>query len=516
VLNNRFSTTVEATYSLNIDQASTFDLNFNPTQQFSLTNEGNRPIYAQPTSIVSSTGTIAAGAGRVTSLFNHVSDLRSDAKSEARQVSVSLQPTTFSSTFSWALSYVYANTRELYRGFSSTAGNPLDFEWSRSSFDSRHQIQYRFTYNAMDWVRLGWFGSVRSGSPFTALVGSDINGDGYANDRAFIFNPANVTDTSLANGLRSLMKNGSASARDCLSRQLGQLAGRNSCEGPWYTTANLSVSFNPIKVRMPQRANLSFALSNPLSAADMILHGDNLHGWGQAANPQSQLFYVRGFDPTSKTYQYVVNQRFGATAINQTISRTPVTLTTRLSFDVGPTRERQMLTQMLDRGRSLSGPKMPEMMLKAYGSIGITNPMAAILRQADTLELTPQQADSIAVLNRWFSIKQDSALTPLSKYLAGLPNAYDQNEAYERYRRAREAAIDALIDIAPTIRSLLTADQYRKLPTFVTPFLDRRYLASVRAGTAGAGLTMIMGGGGPMQFGGDAGGGGMRVIFKTP
>jgi hypothetical protein len=304
ILNNRFSTTIEATYSLNLNQASTLDLNFNPAQQFALANEGGRPIFAQSTSIVPVTGTVAAGESRVTSSFNHVSDLRSDGKSEARQISITLQPTTFSTSFTWGLAYVYSNTRELYRGFASTAGNPLDFEWSRSSFDSRHQIQYRFTYNALDWVRFGWNGSIRSGSPFTALVGTDINGDGYANDRAFIFNPASVSDTALANGLRSLMSNGSASARDCLSRQLNQLAARNSCEGPWFTTAILSVSFNPIKVRMPQRATLSFALSNPLGAADMLVHGDNnLHGWGQAANPQSQLFYVRGFDATSKTYQ---------------------------------------------------------------------------------------------------------------------------------------------------------------------------------------------------------------------
>ena len=39
-----------------------------------------------------------------------------------------------------------------------------------------------------------------------------------------------------------------------------------------------------------------------------------------------------------------------------------------MRVDVGPTRERQMLTQMLDRGRTLNGQKMPEEALKAYGS----------------------------------------------------------------------------------------------------------------------------------------------------
>ena len=117
--------------------------------------------------------------------------------------------------------------------------------------------------------------------------------------------------------MRSLLASGSGSARDCLQKQLGAVAGRNSCQGPWTSTANLTFSFNPIKVRMPQRANLTFQISNPLGAADLLVHGDNrLHGWGQGAFPQNQLLYVRGFDPATQAYKYEVNQRFGATAVS--------------------------------------------------------------------------------------------------------------------------------------------------------------------------------------------------------
>ncbi|MDB4874881.1 MAG: hypothetical protein JWM41_1327 [Gemmatimonadetes bacterium] len=512
-LGNRFSTTIDATYSLNMNQASTFDLNFNPLQRFTLGNEGNRPVYAQATSIVPNSGAIASGEARVTNEFTHVSELRSDVKSEAKQVTVSLSPVSFNTTFGWGLSYVYANTREQYRGFASTAGNPLDLSWGRSPFDSRHQLQYRLTYNAFDWVRLGWFGSFRSGTPYTPLVVGDINGDGYNNDRAFVFDPSKTTDPAVAAGMQSLLATGSAQAKDCLRSQLGQVAARNSCQGPWTTQANLNFSFNPIKVRMPQRATLSFQISNPLVAADMLLHGENnLRGWGQAAIPQSSLLYVRGFDPLTQRYKYEVNQRFGATAVGATALRSPVTLTTRLQFDVGPTRERQALTQLLDRGRTLSGTKAPEQMLKIFGPIGITNPMATILRQADTLQLTSQQADSIAVLNRAFTIRLDSIWSPMAKYLAALPDKYDQGEAYDRYRSSREMSVDALIKIAPTVRALLTADQLRRLPTFITPFLDKRYLASVRSGTSGTGLGMIMGGGMAMPMG--AGGDGGRVMIR--
>ena len=54
----------------------------------------------------------------------------------------------------------------------------------------------------------------------------------------------------------------------------------------------------------------------------MLLHGDgHLHGWGQPFIPNNQLLYVRGFDPTTQTYKYEVNQRFGATALAQTVDR---------------------------------------------------------------------------------------------------------------------------------------------------------------------------------------------------
>jgi len=511
IVGNRFNLMADATYSLNLNQGSTYDLNFNNRQQFSLLDEGGRPVYAQTTSIFPTTGAIATGEARVNAGYSHVSELRSDMKSESRQLTLSLSPANFSSLFGWGLTYVYANAREQYRGFTSTAGDPLQVAWDRSPFDSRHQIQYRLTWNAFDYIRIGWFGQFRSGTPYTPQVAGDINGDGYSNDRAFVFNPsATNVDPTVAAGMHELLVNGSSSARDCLSSQLGRIAARNSCNAPWSTNANLTFSFNPIKVRMPQRATVSFQLSNPLGAADMLLHGENnMRGWGQTPVPSNQLLFVRGFDAVNNRYKYEVNQRFGATAVSQNVFRTPVVLTTMLRFDLGPTRERQALTQMLDRGRSLNGTKAPEQMLRIFGPIGITNPMAAILRQADTLELTPQQADSLAILNRTFAMKLDSVWGPTAKYLAALPDKYDQGDAYDHYRQARETSVDALIKIAPAVRSLLTADQMRKLPSFVTPYLDNRYLASVRSGTSGTGLGMIMGGmaipGGAQVSGGGAG-----------
>ncbi len=82
---------------------------------------------------------------------------------------------------------------------------------------------------------------MQSGLRYTPFVAGDINGDGSSNDRAFIFDPSRVADTAVSRGLRDLLTSGSASARDCLSRQINTIAGRNSCVGPWSATMNAAL-----------------------------------------------------------------------------------------------------------------------------------------------------------------------------------------------------------------------------------------------------------------------------------
>jgi len=128
----------------------------------------------------------AAGLGPVPSpraspLFARVAEQRSDT----RQLSAALAPTAFNPAFNWSLAYVYTGVGEQTRGFASTAGDPRAVDWALGAFDTRHQVRYPLSYNAFDAVTLRWFGNLRSGLPFTPQVNADVNGDGYANDRAF-------------------------------------------------------------------------------------------------------------------------------------------------------------------------------------------------------------------------------------------------------------------------------------------------------------------------------------------
>ncbi|HEU4748178.1 MAG TPA: hypothetical protein VFS56_06725, partial [Gemmatimonadaceae bacterium] len=105
--------------------------------------------------------------------------------------------------------------------------------------------------------------------------------------------------------------------------------------------------------------------------------------------------------------------------------------------------------------------------------------------------------------------------SPVVKYFASLPTAYSRDEVYRRYKAAREASVDLLIRLAPDIRRLLTSEQRRKLPSNIASFIDTRYLASIRSGTAGgAAGGMMLPGGVMMMPGGGPGGARETVIIR--
>ena len=497
VLDARYNVGVEGTYSHNMNQQYSVDLNFQPEVRFNLADEG-RPVFVETSSIVSTTGATATRNARVSQSFARVNEVRSDLESRTVQLSFRLSPIQRGITrFSWSAAYTYTHVREQISGFSSTAGNPLSIDWSRSR-QGPHSINYSLRYRFFDAVDVNWTGSFRSGTAFTPMVAGDINGDGYSNDRAFVFDPSNATDATLAEGMRQLLSTTSGNARECLEKQLGKIADLNSCRGPWTSTASLSITLDRAKFRMPNRAAVSLSLSNPLGAADLAVNGSgNLKGWGQTVFPEQSLLYVRGFDATTRRYRYEVNERFGDTRPRFVTLRAPVTLSASVKIDLGPTRERQQLVQQLSSGRTQGGSRMPESFIRLMSATSVLNPLAAILRSQDSLRLTAMQADSIAAMNRRYTYRADSLWTPVAKQLAALPADFDNDVAYDLYISARRAQVDMLAEIAGTVRKLLTPEQRRKLPPPILNQLDPRYLALIRNGT---GMYVGAGGGGPMGF----------------
>lgn len=507
ILKDLFAANADVTVSRNYAQSGQFDLNFPSTQKFALGLEGNRPVFVDPTVIVPATGQIAWRDARVNTAFGRVTEQRSDLQSTSKQLTLGIRPVAFNSNLSWSLNYVLQDIREEQFGFSSTVGDPTQSFFSPSNV-SRHQIQLSVNKNFFNIVTASMGMNFRSGTRYTPLISGDVNGDSYSNDRAFIFDPTlATTDPQVATGIQALLDNGTAEASACLRSQLGQLASRNSCKTTWTASQNLNFRFNSLRIGLPQRAQLSLQVTNPLVGLDRLVHGeDKIHGWGQNPNLDQQLLYVRGFDQAKQKYTYEVNQRFGSTSASQITRRNVFGLTAVLRYDLGVARERYNLLQQLDRGRGRPGQKANAQQLRGTGNNGLINPMQQILVQSDSLKLTRKQADSLTVLNRYYVLKQDSIWAPVARELAALPDKYDRDRAYDKSKHAREQQVDILLKIAPGIKGLLTAEQFRLLSAQTASFMDKNTLKALRSSTAGNGGGM--GGGG--MGGGGMGGGGRR------
>jgi hypothetical protein len=488
VLGNRFTLTANGQYALNLHQPDFLDLNFRPERQFTLGREQGRPVYVAPSSIDPASGLIASRDARLTTTFNAVAEQRSDLRSQSGQLTVNITPFSFNQpTFRWSAGYSYLFITQQYRGFSNTAGDPLAIAWNTGA-QPRHDLTYTFTWNVKNFVTLQWNGRLNSGQRFTPMIAGDVNGDGRTNDRAFIFAPGGNTDAALSGAMQTLLASGSPVARRCLQRQLGQLADRNSCEGPWTAgNSNLGITLNPARIRLPQRTTVSFTLSNPLAAADLLLHGEaKLKGWGQPPFIDQSLLFVRGFDRTTNSFRYDVNERFGATRVQQVTSRAPAILTMRVNVDLAPTRDWQNLSQQLARGRTRAGAKMTEPAVRQMSPQLFPNVMSRLLQVGEQIHLTRVQADSLATMSRRYTRLVDSAWTPAAKYLAALPKEYDRAEAQRRLVAARQTVISYLIDAVPNVRKMLTKGQLRVLNAQVLQMLEPRYLELLKSGQSGS------------------------------
>ncbi|MGZ3485147.1 MAG: carboxypeptidase-like regulatory domain-containing protein [Gemmatimonadaceae bacterium] len=459
---------LEGIYSLNLNQPSRSDLNFTNLERFTTSLE-RRPVFVGASSIVPTTGLVSTVDARESTLFGPVISNRSDARSISRQLTFNLSPDfDFASSWYVSLAYTLSSVRSLASGFNApTFASPLDREWARGDFDARHRIQLQ-AGKTIKRLTFTLFGTFQSGLPFTPLVGGDVNGDGFFNDRAFIFDPARPPDSAVGEGLHALATTSSARIRDCVTSQLGRAARRNSCEGPWTTAlnANLSTQFE-IPKSLHRYVSISLAISNPLGGLDQLLHGSShLRGWGLQAFPDPVLYNVRGFDSTTRSFRYEVNPRFGNTQPATSIIRSPFRLTLDISTNIGPAFPMQQLQRLVSAGRGgHPGTRLDAATIKKRYSHSVPDPYAAILEEGDSLLLTAEQEKALETAQTDYLRGMDSVWTPLAEHLAGLGDTFDAKEAVQRQEETADAAWEyTRLHVQKTLGAILSPIQLKLLP----------------------------------------------------
>ncbi|MDX2193574.1 MAG: carboxypeptidase-like regulatory domain-containing protein, partial [Gemmatimonadales bacterium] len=335
---NLFSLGVEASRTLGYGQAGFRDANLGAAR-FQLGGGDGRNVYAPATLIDPATGAIPLAASRLDARYGQVFAIGSDLETRATAVSFTAggilgNGIVLNASYTWSRAddqSSFADFGGSARGFAAqTAGlDPNRREWAPSDFDRRHNVVLSATLPIVRGFELTWIGRATSGAPYTPSVNGDINGDGARNDRAFIPDPAAPgTDPVVGAAVSRLLASGSTQVRECLQAQLGRIADRNSCRGPWQPSLDLQLNWKPSGFGLDQRLTISLVTSNLLAGVDQLVHGANgLRGWGQFSRPDPTLLNVRGYDAVNARFRYDVNERFGA--VSQS------TLPIRIPFQVG-------------------------------------------------------------------------------------------------------------------------------------------------------------------------------------
>jgi hypothetical protein len=471
----RLGFSIEGIYSLNLNQPDWIDLNFSDAPRFGLPAERDRPVFVTPGGITSS-GVVSPAEARVYNAYGRVAEERSDLRSVSRQLTITLTPDFDFGKYFLSTAYTLGSVDSRARGFAGTTfASPARLRDVPGALDIRHQFLIQAGWAVPQKLSFTFLTRIYSGLPYSPRVASDINGDGLANDLAFVFDPAAVADPELRNGLRDLFTSGSSSARRCLERYVGRPAAMNGCRSPWTAAMNARLQFTNQFLRTGRRMNVGVNLANPLALADRVVNGSRLRGWGSPAIPDPTLYYVRGFDAASRAYRYAVNLQFGRPFAGTAAFREPFRITLDVSIDWGRPLPMQQLRLLLRPGRGgRPGNRVsPEVLQQRYRQT-VPDVYAAVLSQSDSLLLLPEQVTALSSAQRSYRTQVDSVWRDLAQYLAALPDEYDQAEALRRQEAATRSVWMINAAQGPVLRSTLFREQIRLLTGVVRSIIEGR------------------------------------------
>jgi hypothetical protein len=409
--------------SYDLSQPGVVDANFSGVNRLTLASEANRPVYVSEASIDPASGTVSAVESRKSDQYGRVGMRVSDLHGYGGQLNLALSPDVFKfrggASFYGSISYTLQSTKRQFRGFDGAAfGDPRLVEWAAGSNDARHVLVLTTAFSTGKTGTVTMFSRAQSGLPFTPLVQGDVNGDGRSGDRAFIPDPATGTDPNLSAQLRSLIAGGSSTARGCLLANLGDVAPRNGCRGPW--TQSLNIQWSPPTPKFwGYRVTPSVYLQNVLAGVDQLVHGSSLRGWGSPATPDPVLLVPRGFDVANRRFNYDVNPRFADTRPGHTLLRNPFRIVVDFSFNLSTDYPLQKLRRAIEPVKSPTGwSRRSADSLSAFYLRNTSSIFKLLLEQTDSLFLSRAQVAALETADSVFSSRVRALYVPLGEYLA--------------------------------------------------------------------------------------------------
>jgi len=504
----------DATYSIGADNPVQVATNVKAVAPFTLSDEAGRPVLVAASDIDARTGIAQPHAGRADTSAAQDFELRSSGRGRTAQFTVGVSPNG-NHRFGWNIIYNYqrAFAQQPQLGFSrplaAGAGDSVAYElaWSRAANEMRHQIVVATSLDFARGLRLSAYYTGRSGMPYTPVVAGDVDGDGGRGDPAFVLDPAVVSDTALARAMRTVLSAGPSSARDCLRAQIGQVAGRNSCVGPWSGDASLELSIPAEALGTGRVTAVRFQVTNVLAGVDALVHGANgARGWGSAELPDPVLLRPVGFDAGERRFLYQVNSGFGSRLPQGTASASRFSVSAAVRVTLGGDPDRQALVRLLSEHAGDSA-KLAAGFGLAFGRAGVS-PASLLLERRDP-RWSESTVSGLRMLAREARQRTDSAWGAVAKLVverrtsarepgaglgreaaravqAGNP-ALSMDEIVRIVRRTRDDEYRADEGAADRALDLLTPAERRSLPASLTAGLTRGAIERQRSVDAGRG-----------------------------
>ena len=460
---------VAGMFARHLDQPGTVDLNLSRDGGFTLPAEQDRSVFVPMSGIDGATGAVSASGSRRTQSFTQVLARRSDLTGESRQVTAGLSyrglaGASWRTSHDWSAYYTYGVYNMETRGFdASTASDPWHVANGPTTAPT-HLIQLSWSMHAPGMLRIGASAQLQSGQRYTPRVATDINGDGFVNDRAFVFDPDGTADSRLAAEMRALMSSAPSSGRQCLTSQLNRIAKQNSCVGPWTARLNLVLTPDAYRLGLGSRGSIRLVVHNVLGAADRLFHGASRpRGWGMSAQPDNRLLLPTGFDSNRQAFTYAVNPSFGSTHITRSAERAAFGVTLDVRVDIGPHRETVAMRQLTATPPGDPGGATPEGILGRMS----TAPTAfdQILRQRTTLGLSAEQIRSLTELRRVWVATRDSVYRELLPDMVEQAGSLEDRATRSRWHAGMSHLLRSLAECGEKVEAILTPEQWARVPT---------------------------------------------------
>lgn len=302
------------------------DRNLRSTPAFTLSAEGNRPVFV-PANTIDAVGRTLNANALANNQLGRVLELTNTAKATDRAAIIEATLTLprnarVDGSFTYNRAYdnstfgcCLARTSTTY---TPVQGDPRDLSgsWGPSDTEFRNKVVFAGTMPTFWGVQVGVRYVGAKGRPISAVVNGDINGDeATSNDLAFVFDPDDPsTPAAVADAMRRVLNNPNNVARDYLRQNLGRIATRNGAFAPWTERIDLRAT-KEISTLRGQSITVGLDVFN---LANLL----NSH-WGAEyqlpvgisnQNPVVQrlpLLNVVGFNQATRTYTYTVNENFG-------------------------------------------------------------------------------------------------------------------------------------------------------------------------------------------------------------